>query len=266
MSLPLFIKNFKDHFLFLLIFVVLMNVYLGVLIYMYDPAGMGAFNDLVSLLPNRLVSMFGLSNIGSSMNSFLGGLFYGLPIYVFPMVYCIMMGNRLVTKYVYDGSFASLLATPNSRIKIILTQAVYLLISIGLLFLSIQIFGNLMSERMYPGILDTQIFMQMNMGAGLMTTAIAMIAFTFGCIFSDTRLTLFFSTGIPVLFFMLTFISGISERFSSLKNYSIYSIYDGAAIGAGQTNVSAMVTFYLVLIILTLLLSLGIFSYRRLPI
>ncbi|WKY46289.1 hypothetical protein Q5O24_07765 [Eubacteriaceae bacterium ES3] len=266
MSLPLFIKNFKDHFLFLLLFAFLMNIYLAVLIYMYDPAGMGAFNDMVSLLPNRLVTLFALSTIDSSMTGFLGGLFYGLPIYVFPMIYCIVMGNRLVTKYVYDGSFACFLSTPNSRIKIITTQAIYLLLSIGLLFLSIHITGIQLSEQMYSGVLNTDIFAQMNIGAFFMTAAIAMINFFFGSIFSDTRMTMIFSAGFPVIFFMLTFLSGLSERFVSLKNFSIYSIYNGPAIGVGQADISAMITFFAGAIVLSLALSLGVFFMKRLPI
>jgi ABC-2 type transport system permease protein len=209
----------------------LMNVYLAVLIYMYDPSGMGAFNDIVSFLPNRLVVFLDLATIDSSMTGFLGGLFYGLPIYVFPMIYCIVMGNRLVTKYIYDGSFACFLETPNSRIKII-----------------------------------TTLFTQMNVGAAFMTTAIAMINFFFGCIFNDSKLTMFFSTAFPVLFFMLTFLSGLSDRFAALKNFSIYSVYNGAAIGIGQADVSSVIAFFSAAIVLSLAASLGVFFMKRLPI
>ncbi|WKY42876.1 hypothetical protein Q5O14_09310 [Eubacteriaceae bacterium ES2] len=266
MSLPLFLKDIKDHFLFLLLFAFLMNVYLAVLIYMYDPSGMGAFNDIVSFLPNRLVVFLDLATIDSSMSGFLGGLFFGLPIYIFPMIYCIVMGNRLVTKYVYDGSFACFLETPNSRIKIITTQAVYLIVSISLLFLSVQIIGTQMSDMMYPGVLDTALFTQMNVGAAFMTTAIAMINFFFGCIFNDSKLTMFFSTAFPVLFFTLTFISGLSERFASLKIFSIYSVYNGAAIGIGQADVSSVIAFFSAAIVLSLAASLGVFFMKRLPI
>ena len=266
MSIPLFLKDIKENILFLMIFIFLMNIYLSVIIFMYDPNGIGAFNDIMALLPNTLVRIMGLTDIENSMSGFLGGLFFGFTIYLFPMVYSINMGNRLVTKYVYDGSMANLLSTPNSRIKIILTQGFYLLLSVALLFLTIQIVGILTSEYFYSGVLDTKIFTQMNVGACLLTMSMSMISFFFACLFNDSRFALMFSTGITILFFMLTLIGRSFERFSMLKKLSIYSLYDGATIATGKTSFGLMIGIFIVIIILSFLGSLGIFVYKRLPI
>lgn len=266
MSIPLFLKNAKENILFLMIFIFLMNIYLVVIIFMYDPNGIGAFNDIVGLLPNTLVRIMGLADIESSMTGFLGGLFFGFPIYLFPMVYVINMGNRLVTKYVYDGSMANLLSTPNNRIKIILTQGFYLIFSIALLFLTIQVIGIQTSEYFYAGVLNTAVFTQMNLAACLMTMAMAMISFLLACLFNDSRLTMIFSSGIAILFFMLTLIGRTFESYSFFKNYSIYSLYNGPAIAAGQTASSSMIGIFIVIIMISLIASIGIFSYKRLPI
>ena len=47
MSIPLFLKNMKNNTLLLLLFVVLMSIYLAVIIYMYDPNGIGALGGHV---------------------------------------------------------------------------------------------------------------------------------------------------------------------------------------------------------------------------
>ncbi len=266
MSIPLFLKNIKENSLFLMVFIFLMTIYLVVIIFMYDPNGIGAFNDIMALLPTTLVRVMGLSDIESSMTGFLGGLFFGFTIYLFPMVYCITMGNRLVTKYVYDGSMANFLASSNSRIKIILTQAFYLILSIALLFLTIQIVGIQASNYFYTGVLNTEIFTQMNTGACLLTMAMAMIGFLFACLFNDSRLTIMFTSGVSILFFMLTLLGRSFERFSMLEKFSIYSFYDGAAIASGQGNYGTMITVFIIIILLSLFASLGIFAYKRLPI
>ncbi len=266
MSIPLFLKNIKENSLFLLAFILLMNIYLVVIIFMYDPNGIGAFNDIMALLPSTLVRIMGFSGIESSMTGFLGGLFFGFAIYLFPMVYAIAMGNRLVTKYIYDGSMANLLASANSRIKIILTQASYLALSIGLLFLTIQIVGLRASEYFYPGTLNTDVFSQMNGGACLLTMAIAMIGFLFASLFNDSRLTQVVTSSVTILFFILTVLGRSFERFSMLEKFSIYSLYDGPALAAGQADFGAMIGVLIMIIFLSLLASLGIFVYKRLPI
>lgn len=266
MSIPLFLKNIKENSLFLLVFILLMNIYLAVIIFMYDPNGIGAFNDIMALLPSTLVRIMGFSGIESSMTGFLGGLFFGFAIYLFPMIYAITMGNRLVTKYVYEGSMANFLTTSNSRIKIILTQALYLILSIALLFLTIQIVGLKTSEYFYPGVLNTDVFWQMNLGACLLTMTIAMIGFLFACLFNDSRLALTVTSSVTILFFIVTVLGRSFERFLVLEKFSLYSLYDGPAIAAGQADVGVMMGIFMMIILLSLLGSLGVFVYKRLPI
>jgi ABC-2 type transport system permease protein len=98
MSIPLFLKNIKNNTLLLLVFAVLMSIYLAVIIYIYDPSGVGAMVDMMSILPTALVNAMGFGTIDSGLTGFIASLFYGFLIYLFPMVYCIILANRLVAK------------------------------------------------------------------------------------------------------------------------------------------------------------------------
>ena len=266
MSLPLLLKDLKNNIILLLVFVAMMSIYLTVIIYMYDPNGTGALMDMLSLFPVFLVKALGFSSVDAGLTGFIAGLYYGFLISLFPMVYCIILGNRLVAKWVYDGSFAYLLATPNSRKKIIVTQGLYMLLSITLLFIILYVVGLGVSESLFKGMLDVAVFSKLNLCAGLLTMSIGMICFFFSCVFNDTNLSLSFGAGIPIIFFLLDMLGSISERTAFLKNYSLYSLFNGLAIVSEEVNIGMVFTVFTLIILLLFAGSVAIFQYKRLPI
>jgi|LGOV01.1.fsa_nt_gb ABC-2 type transport system permease protein len=266
MSLPLFIKDIKNNSILLIVFAVLMSIYLSVIIFMYDPNGIGALFDMLSVLPSVFVKGLGLDSISDGLIGFIGSLYYGFLIYLFPMVYCIILGNRLVAKFVDDGFFAYLLSTPNSRIKLIVTQGVYLLFSILLLFLIVFFVGIGVSNRLFPGLLDIGIFIKLNMNACLLTMAIGMICFFFSCLFNKTKWSLLFGAIIPIMFFSFTLLSGFSDRFGYLKSFSLYSLFNGIEIVNGSANISNNPIIYSIIILCLFAGSIGVFQFKRLPI
>nr|WP_320026151.1 hypothetical protein [uncultured Acetobacterium sp.] len=266
MSIPLFLKNMKNNTFLLLLFVALMSIYLAVIIYMYDPNGIGALVDMLSILPVTLVNAMGFGTIDSGLTGFIASMFYGFLIYLFPMVYCIILANRLVAKWVYEGSFISLLSTPNSRIKIIVTQGIYLLASIAVLFTVLFLVGYGMSQHFFPGMLDEKVFLKLNIGACLMTMTIGMFCFFFSCLFNSTKPALFFGALLPIVFFLLNTLSKLSEKTAFLGKFSLYNTFDGLAIVNGQSSITLISGGFAMFILLLFIASVGVFSLKRLPV
>lgn len=97
----LFKRELKANFkVFIIIFAVLM-MYITIITGMFDPELGSVLEQFTKVMP-ELMNAFG-------------------------------MANQLVARYVDRGSMAYLLATPSSRLKIILTQACVLWISLALL-------------------------------------------------------------------------------------------------------------------------------------
>jgi ABC-2 type transport system permease protein len=266
MSIPLFLKNMKYNTILLLVFLGLMSIYLAVIIYMYDPNGIGALVDMLSILPAKLVNALGLGTLGSGLTGFLASMFYGVLIYLFPMVYCIILGNRLVVKWVYDGSMNTLLATPNSRVKIIVTQGVYMLASIALMFAVLFLVGYVACEHFFPGMLDVKVFLKLNLGACLMTMAIGMFCFFFSCLFNTAKPALFFSSLIPVGFFLLNTLGKLSDQTAFLGKFSLYNAFDGLAIVNGQSSIAIVCGGFGLFVVLLFVGAVGVFSLKRLPV
>ncbi|MGL4606933.1 MAG: hypothetical protein ACRCU3_05655 [Eubacteriaceae bacterium] len=266
MSLPLFIKDIKNNLVIFLVFSILMSIYLAVIIFMYNPEGLGAFNDLVALLPVTMINALGLEMIESGLTGFIASLYYGFLIYLFPLVYCVMVGRKLVAKFVYDGSFACLLSTPNSRVKIIVTQGLYFLVSIMLMFGIIYIVGIGVSENLYRGLLDTVVFFQLNIAACLMTMAIGMICFFFSCLCNTPKAAFIWGSVVTLFFFFSELIGSASERFLFMKNYSLYSLFDGFAIVNKTGNYIGLCGLFLVVTFVIFGASVAVFQFKRLRI
>lgn len=73
---------------------------------------------------------------------------------VFPVIFLIILGNKLLAHYVDTGSMAVLLSTPNSRIRILVTQLLTLLLETALLIALITAIGIVSCESLFPGELD----------------------------------------------------------------------------------------------------------------
>jgi ABC-2 type transport system permease protein len=185
-------------------------------------------------------------------------------MFAFPMVYSIILGNRLVAKTVDNGSMAYLLSTPNSRDKIIVTLGVYALLSILLLFIGIFSLGVIASEMAFPGLLDIGGFLRLNVTTLLVNMAVVMISFFFSCLFNETRLSLLFGAGIPIIFLLMNMLGGISEKAKIFKQLSIYGLYDPVKITeGGETLVLNLI--YAGIAVVLFIAGIIVFNRKRLP-
>jgi ABC-2 type transport system permease protein len=249
----------------LLVFFAVLSFYMTIMISMFDPDDMEAITSMLDLFPEDLMKAMGFSTMVSSLTTYLASWLYGLLMFGFPMVYCIILGNRLVAKMVDNGSFACLLSTPNSRAKIILSQGIYALASILFLFSALSGTGVLIASVIHPGLLDITAFLRLNITTMLVNQVVMMISFFFSCLFNETKLSSSFSAGIPITFLLMNMLGGVSPEASIIRKFSIYGLYDPVALADGAAvwiiNIS-----YAVIAMLLFAGGVLIFNKKRLPI
>ena len=264
MSYTLFKTTFKKNWTLLIIFFGVLTMYLSVMISMYDPADMSALMDMIKVFPAELMKAMGFSSLVTDLTGYLASWLYGLLMFGLPMVYCIILGNRLVAKLVDNGSFAYLLSTPNSRVKIIVTQGVYALTSIAVLFAALFGIGISICEAAFPGLLDIGAFLRLNFTTMLVNMAVMMISFFFSCLFNDSKMSLGFGSGIPIAFLLMNMLGGASTGVEVLKNISIYGLYDPVELVTG-TSVLGANLLYIGMIVVLFVAGVLIFRKKRLP-
>jgi len=264
MSLALLKATLKNNWILFLIFLGILTMYMTIMISMYDPEQMELLTSMINLFPEDLMKAMGFSNRVTDLTSYLASWLYGLLMLAFPMVYSIILANRLVVKMVDNGSFSYLLSTPNSRLKIIFTQGFFAFFSMVILFAALFILGVLVSRSLVPGALDVNAFFRLNFTTLLAGLVVMMINFFFSCLFNESRISLGFGSGIPILFLLLKMLGEASKEAEVLKRFSLFGYYDPVELVKGS-EIWGVNTAFIVLIILLFTGGMIVFNRKRLP-
>ena len=249
-SFPLLKRNALQMIKPLIIFIAVLGMYTGVIIYMYTPSLMSILSDYQKAMPGMLQAV-GMSGAATNLIEFLEIYLYGFLMLAFPLVFIVMLGNSLVMNYVESGSMACLLASPNSRLKIIVTQAISMIAGIIVLMVAITVFGIVCAQSMFPGDLDIKTYIVLNASALLVHLAIAGIVFFSACFFNDSKNFYSIGAGVPLMFFLITMLANMGGKLDNLKYFSLYTLFPKDQIVSGGSGV---VGYNIALAIITIIL------------
>ena len=249
MNLALFKREIKSNYkVFIIIFAVLL-MYTSVVTSLFDP-NLGSILEQFSQTMPELMSAFG--SPGSTLIEFLSSYLYGFIYLVFPLIFEIIVANKLVARYVDRGSMAYLLSTPVSRKTIIMTQISVLWITLAALICLMTLAQIIVSHLMFPGDLDVSRLIYMNIGLYCLHLAISGICFFGSCISNEMKNSYLIGAGIPILFILIQMLT-------------LLTLFPAQEIASHETN--GLFQAGILLLIATLLYSLGayLFTKRDLP-
>ncbi len=228
-SFPYFRQIVKSNIKFLAAFTLVLCVFLIVMTNVFTPE---AVSGLQSATEGTLAAQILTGN--GTLISFMANSFYALMAIVFPMVYSIIVGNRMIAEKVDKGSMAGFLSTPTNRLQLTLTSAVYFVLSLIVMWGVASVVGITAANISQPDALDIDTFLLMNMGAFLYHLAISSICFCSSCIFNSSKNSLVFGAGIPLLFFVVSLFIKLSEDLDFLKYFTLNTLFDTKEILAGS--------------------------------
>ena len=235
MSYTLFKRNCQQVIKPGLIFISVLTVYTAVIIYLYDPKLMDMLNGYQEVMPEMMAAM-GMSGVATNLIEFVNLYLYGFLMMLFPFIFTLVIGNGFVMKYVDNGSMAYLLATPNSRRKIIITQAISLILSVSTLMIILTLIGIACSEIMFPDALDISKYLLLNASALLVQLAVAGIVFAAACICNDSRNFYMIGCGLPLGFYLCSMMGNMGEKLEIFKYFSIYTLFPADRIVSGESG------------------------------
>ena len=140
-SKTIFKQTLRQNWKLWAIFTALSALMSAVIIAVYDPRMFQTIIDALKSTPG-VGEMFGeyLSD-ETTLLSMLGNSFYSLQGVILPLVFIIMTSNSLIASQVDRGSMAYTLSTPIKRIKVVSTQAIYMITSVFCMFLVVTAVG-----------------------------------------------------------------------------------------------------------------------------
>ena len=264
-SLPLLKKELKSNVKMLIIFMTILTLYVTIIVYMFDPKLAEMLKAFEETMPG-VMAAFGMVVSGSDLISFLNSYLFGFILLIFPMVFTIMLANKLVASYVDTGSMACLLASPNKRSKIVTTQILVMLINIFILIFYSTAIAIVTSEMLFPGDLNIKNYILMNVGLFALHLAISGIAFLASCIFNETKNSYLFGVGIPIVFFLIKMLANMGKELQNLKYATIFTLLPTDKIALGDTDVLLPISILLVIAIGLYATGAYIFTKKDLPI
>lgn len=235
-SLPLFKRNMITAARPLLIFMLVLAMYGVIIIWMFDPSLADMLNQYQDMMPD-VMSAFGMTGDTSSLIAFMNTYLYGFLLLIIPMIFEVIIINSFVTKYVDSGSLACILATPNTRKKVIFTQVLSILINVLVLITVNALIGYISAEFMFQGELDIKKYILLNISTLLLHFAISGIAFFAACYCNDTKGYMSFGVGLPVAFYLIQMLSNMGSSLENLKYFTLYTLFPSEKIVAGESGV-----------------------------
>lgn len=264
MNLTLFKRELQSNYkIFLMIFAVLL-MYTSVVTSMFDP-NLGQILQQFSQTMPELMSAFGMSNPGSTLIEFMASYLYGFIYVVFPLIFEIIVANKLVAKYIERGSMAYLLATPVSRQTIIRTQLSMLWISLALLIVLLTASQIIISSILFPNQLDFSRLIYLNVGLYCLHLALSSICFFSSCLFNELKTSYLIGAGVPILFILIQMLSNIGEKLDFLKYFTVLTLFNAQEIAANEGNHLHLLACLLLIGIILYVLGAYIFTKRDLP-
>lgn len=234
MAWSLYKTDIKTNRFVWLLLIIIFVFYTLMILGIYDPDSEQAMQDMMEMLPQSVIDAMGFSFAARNLTEYMVSFMYGMLIFMFPMVLSIIVNHRLIASYVDKGSMAYILATPNSRIKIAVTQAVFSLSSITLFFLIYSGATIGLSALMYSDALDMGMYLKLNLYTLLMYFAIGGIGFFASCLANDNKASLGIGVGLPVGFYVLQMLGNSNADIAWIKNVSLYALFDPHRLLAGE--------------------------------
>ncbi len=264
MNTTLFKRELRSSYKLWLIFIAILAMYISVIISMFDPK-LGETLDLFAKAMPEMMSLFGMGETGATLIEFLSNYLYGMLMIVFPMVFIIMLANRLVVAHVDSGSMTYLLASPNTRRKVALTQMLVLLsMTFVLLVICVGIAIGA-SEAMFPGALGITDFLWLNLGLACLLFALCGYCFFISCISNETGKAVMLGAGAPTFFYLVQMLANMGGKLADLKYATVFTLFNPKAIIAGDTSACWMCGALVVIGVIFFVIGIARFEKRDLP-
>ena len=231
----LYKRGIQGSWRMIIIFAAVITMYFTIIISMFDPALGSALNEFAKAMP-ELMAMVGMNPASAELVSFLEAYLYGFIMLVFPMLFCILSANKLISRHVDRGSMTYLLSAPVKRETVTFTQMKVMVTGLFTLVLYATLLGIINCEISFPGELDIGKFILLNVGVLCLQLFIGGICFLCSCIFNDSKYAVGVGAGIPALGFIIQMLANAGKELENVKYATFFTLFDSNGIIAGESG------------------------------
>ena len=231
----LYRREMKGGLRLLAVLAAVIALYVAVIVSMYDPQMMAMLDSFTRMMP-QLMAAVGMRAGATNLLGFMVSYLYGFILLVFPMAFCILRANGLVAKYVDNGSMALLLAAPVKRRAVALTQLSALISGVVLLMIWTTAVELVCAAIGFPGQVTLVGLLRLNGALTCLHLFLGGIGFLASCAAPDTRYSLGFGAGIPVLMLVMRMLANMGGAAEKAKYFTCFTLFDPLGIVARESG------------------------------
>lgn len=265
MSFTIFKNTFKRSWKLLLIFFCLLCFYQAVIISLIDPDDMAKIKDLFATMGDFL-GAFSISIASmTSPLAYTASVFFSLIVMAFTMTFYVIQANSLIAKPMEDTSLVYTLSAPITRAKLAVTQGVYLIFTMVILFCGILASGAIMLST--TGEYDFMAYLNLVGVTFMLCTAVAMLSYFLSVAFCGTKFGTGLSVGVPIAMMFLCMVGGAGgEQTKWLQKLTPFGWLDSVGIVSGKVETAWMYFVFGAAILVLLAATVVVFKKKRLSI
>lgn len=264
-NFPLFKQSIKLNYKIVIIFMVIVTMYSTMTTSMYDPESLSLLEEFTETMP-EIMALFGMTGNAGALIGFLITYLYGFIFIMFPLILFIITSHKLVASHVDKGSMSYLLASPNKRKTIILTQMSVLNFIILIFIIYITLLTIITCNILFPGELVISKLILLNIGLFIFHSLLGSISFLASAAFNETKYSLMFGAGIPLLFYLIQMLSNLGGKLDNLKYFTIFSLFQPFDIINKEKNILLFLLIALLITIVLNVLSVTIFKNKNMSV
>jgi ABC-2 type transport system permease protein len=196
-------------------------------------------------------------------NVLVSNIFYPVVAILLPLVYTVVVGNKLFASQIDRGSMAFILSTSIKRSKIAFTQMFFFVISLVIMFLITATCDVILALTIKNSLAIDKVLL-LNLGLLLFTIAMGSITYMFSAIFNYTKYSISLGGGLALVFFISKILGlfgsdlfmnmGIGiEPMAFFNNITLISLFNTSSILESTTT-------YLVQFAILIAISITCFS------
>ncbi|KFN03152.1 ABC transporter permease [Bacillus clarus] len=239
MNKQLFLASLKETQKSILSYATGAALYLWLLIWIF-PSMVSAkgLNELLGAMPDSVKKIVGMETPIQNVIDFLAGEYYSLLFIIILTIFSVTVTTHLIARHVDKGAMAYLLATPVSRMKIAITQAIILTLGLLIIIFVTYVAGILGAEWfLKDNNLNRELFLKINVVGGLVFLVVSAYSFLFSCICNDERKALSYSASLTIVFYVLDMVGKLSDKLEWMRNISLFTLFRPKEIAEGTYNI-----------------------------
>lgn len=264
-SKTLFSREIKSNYKIVIIFLAVLTMYGAMAVAMFDPKLGESLRAMAESMP-QIFFAFGMTSVADSLIDFLASYLYGMIFIFLPLVFIILVSNRIMARYIERGSMAYLLATPTKRNTVACTEAIFLIIGCLVLTVYVTVLCIVTSAILFPGALWIDRFIILNIGLFGVFLCFSGICYCSTCVFSDSKYSYGIGASVCVAFVLIKMISQVSEKADHFKYATPLTLFDTNGIIAGETSAYLGIVALFLIGLIFYVIGIRYFSRRELSI